>query len=130
MDAVRARVDDRSGCDMNQDEVLARLAEVSALLDAAVADVKAADERFVQAKQQFELAQARSFLSSEGSVEARKQKMVLDAEQQQTVMDAAGVELRAGRERVSVLRAQLSMLQTVSAALRQQWQAEATGQWT
>ena len=130
MDAVRARVDDRSGCDMNQDEVLARLAEVSALLDAAVADVKAADERFVQAKQQFELAQARSFLSSEGSVEARKQKMVLDAEQQQTAMDAAGVELRAGRERVSVLRAQLSMLQTVSAALRQQWQAEATGQWT
>lgn len=115
---------------MNQEDVLVQLAEVSAMLDAAVADVKVADEKFVQAKQQFELAQARSFLSSEGSVEARKQKMVLDAEQQQTVMDLAGVELRAGRERVSVLRAQLSMLQTVSAARRQQWQSEATGQWT
>lgn len=112
----------------NQVEVLSRLAEVSRLLDKATDDLAVFDEVAVRAKQRFEVAHARTYLAAEGSVNAREAIATIGCADEQLEAELAAARVRACRERIRTLGAQLDVGRTLSAAFRSQWAAEATGQ--
>lgn len=120
------------GIDMNtnQLDVIKRLGEISRLLDAATDELAVLDEHAVRAKQTFEVEYARRFVTAEGSVDMRKHLATLETQNERLEYELAVAQHRACKERINTLRNQLSTGQTVSAALRHQFAAEATGQWT
>ena len=114
-----------------QTRVIKRLAEVSRMLDAATDELAVLDEFAVRAKQAYEVEYARRFIASEGyAVETRKHMATVATADERLEYELAYARHRACRERINTLRNQLSTGQTVSAALRHQFAAEGTGQWT
>jgi len=114
----------------SQRDIVLRLSELSKLLDAATVEVAELDEAAVTRKQAFEVAQARAFLAAEGPMDARKAQATLAAAEYALAYELAAAKHRACRERINTLRSQLSIGQTLSAAVRAQFGAEAVGQWT
>ena len=114
----------------NQLDVIKRLGEVSRMLDAATEELAVLDETAVRSKQTFEVDYAREFLSAEGPVDVRKHMATIHTAVQRLTYELDVAKHRACKERINTLRNQLSTGQTVSAALRHQFAAEATGQWT
>ena len=110
--------------------VIKRLAEVSRMLDAATDELAVLDEDAVQAKQVFEVGYARAFIEAEGSVDMRKHVATVRTAGERLAFELAYAKHRACKERINTLRNQLSTGQTVSAALRHQFAAEGTGQFT
>lgn len=113
-----------------QVDIVKRLSELSRLLDAATAEIAELDEAAVRAKSTYEVAFARSFLGVEGPMDQRKQESILACADARFHMDLAEQKVRACRERINTLRTQISTGQSLSAAVRQQFSAEATGQFT
>jgi hypothetical protein len=114
----------------SQAEVLDRLSECSRLLDKAQQDLADLDEAAVRAKQAYEVAWARAYLKAEGSIEARKAEAVIVTAGECLEAELCAAKVRACRERIRTLGAQLDVGRTLSAAIRSQWQAEPVGQWT
>lgn len=114
----------------NQLDIVKRLSELSRLLDAATEEIALADEEAVKAKQAFEVAYARSFISSEGSVDMRKHLATVATQVQRLEYELAFQKHRAVKERINTIRSQLSIGQTLSAAIRSQFAAEPAGQYT
>jgi hypothetical protein len=114
----------------SQAEVLDRLSECSRLLDKAQQDLADLDEAAVRAKQAFEVSWARAYLKAEGSIEARKAEAVLVTAGECLEAELCAAKVRACRERIRTLGAQLDVGRTLSAAIRSQFQAEPVGQWT
>ena len=114
----------------SQLEIVKRLSELSRLLDAATVEVAELDEAAVVAKQSHEVAYARAFLAADGPVDARKALATVAVFDDALAMELAAAKHRACRERINTIRSQLSIGQTLSAALRTQFSAEAVGQWT
>ena len=114
----------------SQAEVLERLSECSRLLDKAQQELADLDEAAVRAKQSYEVAWARTYLRAEGSIEARKAEAVLVTAGECLESELCAAKVRACRERIRTLGAQLDVGRTLSAAIRSQFQAEPVGQWT
>lgn len=114
----------------NQIEIVKRLSQLSRLLDEATDEIARADEEAVKAKQAFEVAYARAFINSEGSVDMRKHLATVTTQVQRLEYELAFQKHRAVRERINTIRSQLSIGQTLSAAIRSQFAAEAVGQHT
>ena len=114
----------------SQAEVLERLSECSRLLDKAQQELADLDEAAVRAKQAFEVSWARAYLKAEGSIEARKAEAVLVTAGECLEAELCAAKVRACRERIRTLGAQLDVGRTLSAAIRSQFQAEPVGQWT
>lgn len=114
----------------SQTDIVLRLAELSRLLDAATVEVAVLDEEAVRAKQAFEVSWARAYLKAEGSIEARKAEAVLVTAGEALEAELCAAKVRACRERIRTLGAQLDVGRTLSAAIRSQFQAEPVGQWT
>lgn len=113
-----------------QTEVVLRLAELSRLLDAATTEIAELDEAAVQAKQAHEVASARAYLTSEGSIEARKAQAVLACEPLALAAELAAAQHRACRERIRTIGVQIEVGRSLSAAIRNQFTAEPVGQYT
>jgi hypothetical protein len=111
-----------------QEQVLARLAELTRLLDAATVDVARLDEDAVRAKQAYEVGFASAFLRAEGSVDARRQVATIGVASLALDAELAAAKHRACRERIRTLGIQIDVGRTLSAATRSSWRAEATGQ--
>lgn len=114
----------------SQTDIVLRLAELSRLLDAATVEVAVLDEEAVRAKQAHEVAAARAYLRAEGSIEARKAEAVIVTAGEALEAELCAARVRACRERIRTLGAQLDVGRTLSAAIRIQFQAEPVGQWT
>jgi len=112
----------------NQLDIVKRLSELSRLLDAATDEIAAADEQAVKAKQVFEVAYARAFIGSEGSVDMRKHLATVSTQVERLEYELAYQKHRAVKERINTIRSQLSIGQTLSAAIRSQFAAEPVGQ--
>ena len=113
-----------------QVDVIKRLSECSRLLDAAQADLAEIDEAAVRAKQAAEVAYARAYLQAEGSIEARKAEATIRTAGECLEAELCAAKVRACRERIRTLGAQLDVGRTLSAAIRNQFAAEPVGQWT
>lgn len=114
----------------NQTEVVKRLSELSRMLDAATEEIAQLDDFAVRAKSAHEVAFARSFLSAEGSMDQRKQVAILACADEKLAMEIAEAQVRAVKERINTLRSQISIGQSLSAAIRQQFSSEGIGQYT
>ena len=114
----------------NQSEVVKRLSELSRMLDAATDEIAALDDKAVRAKGSYEVAYAKSFLESNGSMDVRRQEAILVCADLRLTMEIAEAQVRAIKERINTLRSQISIGQSLSAALRQQFSAEGVGQYT
>jgi hypothetical protein len=113
-----------------QQQIVVRLSELSRLLDAATVEIAELEESYVIAKQAFEVAQARAYLQSEGPVEARKAQAVVATAELALVMELAGARHRACRERIRTLGVQIDVGRSLGSAVRSQFAAETSGQWT
>ena len=114
----------------NQLEIVKRLSELSKLLDAATDDIAALDEAAVVAKQANEVAYARAFLAADGPMDARKAQAVIVTADAALAMELAAAKHRACRERIRTLGVQIEVGRSLSSAVKAQFAAEATGQWT
>jgi hypothetical protein len=114
----------------NQSEVIKRLSELSRMLDAATEEIAALDDQSVRAKGSYEVAYARSFLESNGSMDVRRQEAILACSDLRLAMEISEAQVRAIKERINTLRSQISIGQSLSAAIRQQFSAEGVGQYT
>lgn len=113
-----------------QIEVVKRLSALSRMLEQATDDIAQADEDGVRAKQAFEVAYARAFLNAEGSVDQRKHEATIRTQAERLEYEISFQKHRAVKERINTIRAQLSIGQTLSAAIRSQFVAESVGQYT
>ena len=113
-----------------QIQVVKRLSALSRMLDQATEDIARADEEGVRAKQAFEVAYARAFLNAEGPVDQRKHEATIRTQAERLEYEISFQKHRAVRERINTIRAQLSIGQTLSAAIRSQFAAESVGQYT
>ena len=112
------------------EDTLADLQNASRMLDEAVAEYASLDNEAVIAKSDYEQAYARTFMSLDGSIELRKQQALLDTWSERLEMELSEAKVRAVRERIRKLHAQLEVLRSINAARRTQFIAEPTGQWT
>lgn len=109
-------------------EVIKRLSELSRMLDAATGEVAELDEAAVMAKAAYEVKFARSFLATDGAMDVRKQKAVLDAADQKLGMEIAEQKVRACRERIRTIRDQIDVGRSLNSAVRSEWAAAGVGQ--
>lgn len=109
-------------------QVIKRLSDLSRMLDAATMEVAELDETAVRAKCAYEVRFARSFLSSEGAMDVRKQQAVLDAADQKLGAEMAEQKVRACRERIRTLRDQIDVGRSLNSAVKSEWAASGAGQ--
>jgi phage shock protein A len=110
-------------------EVIHRLAELSRMLDAATVEVAELDETAVRAKGAYQVGYARSFLGQDsGTVDARKQRAVIECEGLWLEAELAEQQVRACRERIRTLREQIDVGRSLNSAVRAEWAAGAVGQ--
>lgn len=113
-----------------QSDIVLRLAELSRMLDKATQDIADLDEAAVKAKQAHEVASARAYLAADGAVDTRKNIAVVTVAELCLARELAEAQHRACRERIRTIGVQIDVGRTMSAATRNQFAAEATGQWT
>ena len=107
---------------LNPNDVVLRLAEISRLLDGCQAELSSLDEDAVRIRQRYEVAYSRAILTVEASnAESRKAKATLDTETLKLEAEIADQKVRACRSRLSVLRDQIEVGRSLSAALRAEW---------
>lgn len=107
-----------------------QLAELSLLLDAATEEIALLDEAAVIASCEHEVVYASALLRSDGTADVRKSAAVLRAKDSRLAAELAATKVRACRERIRTLRDQIEIRRSLGSALKAQWTAEPTGQWT
>ena len=103
---------------MSDAAIIRRLAEVSRMLDAATAEIAELDEDAVRAKSRYEVAFAKSFVTTDGSNEMRKQVTVLRVQDEHLAVMLAEQKVRACQERIRTLRSQIEVGRSLNAAYR------------
>lgn len=107
-----------------------RLSELARMLDAKTTEIAGLDEEAVRAKARHEVEHARTFLSTPGSMDVRKQTAILETADAKLDAEIAEAKVRAAREAIRTLRDQLDVGRSLGAAVRAEFQAGATGQFT
>jgi hypothetical protein len=100
-----------------------QLAELSRMLMQAADDLERLDEQAVRARQVFEVAFARAFLTSDGAMDARKQQAVLATAAEKLDAEIASQQLRACQERLRVIRTRIDVGRSLGAAQRAEFTA-------
>lgn len=109
---------------MTPAQVVVRLAQLSRMLDATQVELANADEAAVRTRQRYEVAYSRAILTVEASnADSRKARATLETEAQKLDAEIADQQVRALRSRLSVLRDQVEIGRSLSAALRSEWAA-------
>ena len=99
-------------------EIADRLGELSRDLDKQTGEAERLDSRAVHARHAYEIAFSKAFLSSDGSVDARKHHAVIETEVEKLEAEVADQVLRACRARIATLKVQIDTGRSLSAALR------------
>lgn len=109
-------------------EVVLQLSDLARALEAKTVEIARLDEEAVRAKSRFEVSFARSFLSSDGAMDARKQQAVLATADAKLDAEIAEAKVRAARESIRTLRDRLDVGRSLNAAVRAEFAAGAVGQ--
>lgn len=104
--------------DMTLGDVAERLGQLSRDLDKQTGDAEKLDRAAVDARHRYEIAFSRAFLSSTGSVDARKHHAIIATEVEKLDAEIAEQVLRACRARISTIKVQIETGRSLSAALR------------
>lgn len=109
-------------------EVVLQLSRLANDLDAKTAEIARLDEEFVRAKSAFEVSFARTFLTTIGSMDVRKQTAVLETADAKFAAELAEAKVRAARESIKTLRDRLEVGRSVNAAVRTEFAVSGVGQ--
>ncbi|UVY83834.1 hypothetical protein NLU66_16730 [Brachybacterium sp. NBEC-018] len=109
-------------------DIVSELSSIGRELNELSYEIARLDRAAVYARGEYRKAYARKFLSTEGSVETRKQVATLDVEDQLLEAEIADQLVRAARERIRVLRDRLEIGRSLNAARRAEFAAEPVGQ--
>lgn len=90
-------------------------------------ELKDYDEKAVRAKVAFNIAEARAQLTSTGTVMEREAWATEQTEHECLEMELAAVWHRDAVKRVRYIETQIDILRTVSATVREEWKATASG---
>lgn len=105
-------------------EVALRLAQVSRMLETAQGELVQADEKAVRARARYEVTEARAFLQAEASnAETRKRIALLAAADEKLDAEIAEQQVRSIKTRIDMLGKQVSVGQSMGAAVRSEWAA-------
>jgi hypothetical protein len=105
--------------------IVTTLAEIAKELEDKRDEVAQLDLDFVEKRASYKRAYARVYLTTEGSVETKKQTAELHTAQESLEMELAEQVLRAGRESMRVLRDRLEIGRSLSAIMRMEWSGSA-----
>ena len=106
---------------MNPSEVSAQLAGLSRELGDATAHLAVADEAAVRLRAAYDVAYARSWLKSEGPVEARKQLAVMQTAQERLDADLATATVRGIQANIRQLGTRIDVGRSLNAAIRAEY---------
>lgn len=99
-------------------EVAAQLARLARELDDLVAAIDDAEKRAVHAREDFTMAYAKSFLTEEGSVEARKHKATVATHDSRLAAELAEQTVKGIRRQIDSVRIRIDVGRSLGAALR------------
>ncbi len=112
----------------SQQDVVLELSRLARALDAKTEEIARLDEQAVRAKSRFEVAFARTFLTTPGSMDVRKQTAVLGTADAKLDAEIGEAKVRAAREAIRTLRDRLDVGRSLNAAVRAEFAAGAVGQ--
>ena len=115
---------------MDVQSVVMELAAIGRELDRLSHETAEQDRKHVLALSEHRKAYAEEFTGGAGSIEDRKQAAILKVDHLRVEAELEEQVLRAMKERVKVLRDRLEIGRSISAAVRSQFAAESTGQFT
>jgi hypothetical protein len=101
--------------------VALRLAELSRMLDTCQTDLVRLDEDAVRCRARYEVAHAKAFLESTGTVDERKQLALLAVADERLAAELADQQVRGCRTRLAVLRDQVEVGRSLGASVRAEW---------
>lgn len=104
-------------------ETINRLMSLSAMLERAVFDYRVQDEQAVRAKQVYEVAYARAYLTAVGPVKEREMTALLAVAGEKLDSELKAAVVRATQERIRTLKSQIEVGRSVNAAYRQDYMA-------
>jgi hypothetical protein len=99
-------------------KVAARLADLSVMLDKQTTAAEVLDREAVEKRHAYELAYAKAFLNSTGSMDMRKYTAVTETDREKFDAEVADAALRACRTRIATIRVQIDTGRSLSAAIR------------
>lgn len=102
-------------------QVAQTLINLSNMLDQACTELDQADEEAVRAKQAYEVARARAFTHTKGTVGEREAKTTLAVESEKLDKELAEHKHRAVKERIRTLHAQIEIQRSLGAAARSEY---------
>ncbi|MBF6410992.1 hypothetical protein [Nocardia farcinica] len=102
----------------NPNEVVVQLAKLARELDERTRDLNEADVAAVNAREAAKLAEAKAFLSAEGSVEARKNQAFVDTHEIRLAAEVAEAGVRGLQRTIRTLQTRIEVGRTYGATLR------------
>src|SRR4051812_28031152 len=90
------------------------------MLVAACDEYRVALDRYLTAQRDLALAKAKGYLRADGTIDERKAKAVIAAEQAQTAADIAEVQKEASRDRKDIARSALENARSELSAIQSQ----------
>ncbi|MFF0546915.1 hypothetical protein ACFYTF_29170 [Nocardia thailandica] len=99
-------------------EVVLQLTELSRQLAEATVALNKADDDAVQAREAAKLAEAKAFLSAEGSVDARKAQAIEATHEVRLAAEVADALVRGHQRTVRTLQTRIDVGRTLSATVR------------
>lgn len=95
-----------------------RLSMLSRALDEQTDSAEVLDRAAVESRHAYEIAYARTFLTSDGAMDVRKQKSVLATDSEKLAAEIADQKLRASKARISTIKVQIDTGRSLGAALK------------
>lgn len=107
-----------SGIPQNPNEVVLQLASLSRQLEQVTADLNEADIVAVHARETLKLAEAKAFLSAQGSVDARKAQSLVETHDLRMAAEIADALVRGLRNSNRTLQIRIDVGRTYAATVR------------
>lgn len=103
---------------MTANQVAANLAELARFLDRLVSDIDVAEKAAVNKRENYTLAYASAFLSSDGSMETRKQLATERTHETRLAAELAEQTVKGLRRQIESVRIRIDVGRSLGAALR------------
>jgi cell division septum initiation protein DivIVA len=104
--------------DMTPNQIAANLISLGKELVALVKHFRDLELAAAEAKREYEVAYARSYMAAEGPVEDRKQAAIAETSDKRYMADLADREIAACKEAIKALHARIEIGRTLSATVR------------
>lgn len=111
-----------------QAQVVTELSEIARNLERKTVEIGNLDEAAVRAQSRFEVGFARTFLTTAGSMDVRKQTAVLETADAKLDAEIGQAKVRAARESIKTMRDRLEVGRSINAAVRAECAAGDVGQ--